>query len=126
MTTRRMMIVVVLAVSGITEPRALAQAGNEEQERAIAAIRELGGKVEWNDEVPGRPVVKITIVSRSHESFKHMKVIPRLRTLIARFGNLSDDDLKHREGLTLLEARKTLDNGWDERKPSEYHCAGGD
>ena len=100
---RATLVLVVRFISAIAEPWVLAHADQEEQERAITALEELGAKVDRDESVAGRPVVTIRVVLREKECLRLVKAFPTLKTLVARFGQLSDDDLKPLEGLTRVE-----------------------
>ena len=97
-----LMIVLAMLVTEVTEPRTVAQAVDQEQERAIAAIEKFGGKVERDESVAGRPVASV-VIAFPDLAIKYLVAFPKLRTVVARFGHLSDDDLKHLEALTTLE-----------------------
>src|SRR5215217_123069 len=80
-----------LALAGISlaviQPTPRTQDSGEKTERAIAAIKELGGKVEVDTKSPGTPVVGVNL--------KHTKVV--------------DASLEHLKGLTRLEVLTDLE-----------------
>jgi hypothetical protein len=49
------------ALLAATRPALLAQGAMEGQERAIAALKRLEGKVEVDAQLPGRPVVAVDL-----------------------------------------------------------------
>jgi hypothetical protein len=103
MTIPTVMNVVCLFLPMDSRSTAVAAPRDEEQTRAIAFIEESGGKAVRDEEVLDKPVVSVTLVARAPESIQHLKGFARLRTLIARFGGIGDDDLKPLEGLSSLE-----------------------
>ena len=126
--TQRLTILVVLLVSGIVGPSALAQTGDGEQARAVAAIENLGGKVERDQKSPGQPVVAVDLrmtdvtdtdlasleglnrlrhvslsASRITDAgLMHLKGLANLRRLDLDFNRITDAGLVHLEGLTKL------------------------
>lgn len=76
-----------------------------EQERAVAAIQRLGGKVIRDEGGPGRPVAAVFLRDRGADTaLVHLKAFPHLRKLYLRCSDVSDTGLKHLTGLTDLEA----------------------
>jgi len=126
--TKWLTIVAVLLVSATSGPRALAQTGDGEPARAVAAIENLGGKVERDQKSPGHPVVAVDLrmtdvtdtdlasleglkrlqhVSLSSSRITdaglvHLKGLASLRRLDLDFNRISDVGLVHLEGLTKL------------------------
>jgi hypothetical protein len=122
------MVVAALLVSGISGPRALAQASDVERDRAVAAIERLGGKVERDRTRPGHPVVSVDLrmtdatdtdlapleglkslqdlrLSSNHitdAGLVHLKGLTNLRRLDLDFNRISDAGLANLEGLTNL------------------------
>lgn len=108
---------------------ALEKAKNEAEDRAVAAIEKLGGKVERDKNKPGSPVVSVNLSSlkvtnKDLEHLKelhalesldlslnpitdgglmHLKDMKRLRSLQLAFTNITGAGLEHLEGLSQLE-----------------------
>ncbi len=59
-TTMKLGKIVTAALLLFTGPSAWAQGDNAEQERAIAKVEKLGGKVELDEQRPGKPVINLT------------------------------------------------------------------
>jgi hypothetical protein len=98
------MVEVSLLACGINEPRASAQAIDVEQDRAVAAIERLGGKVERDRTSPGDSVVRVDLrmtgaTDTDLAVFKHLK---GLRSLYLSSNSITDAGLTHLEGLTGL------------------------
>jgi Leucine Rich repeat len=127
-TTRRLMLVVSLLTCGIPEPRALAQVIDGEQDRAVAAIQRMGGKVVRDRAILGHPVVHVDLrMTRVTDSdlavlehlrgiqsvylsasgitdagLVHLEKLTRLRRLDLDFNPITDAGLAHLEGLINL------------------------
>jgi hypothetical protein len=78
----------------------------ESQDAAVAAIKKLGGKVTFDEENPGKPVVDVDL---SHSSTKatdlvHLKGLTSLQTLDLNGTKVTDAGLEHLKGLTNLHS----------------------
>jgi Leucine-rich repeat (LRR) protein len=94
------------AVLLFTGPSAWAQGDNAEQERAIARIENLGGKVELDEQRPGKPVIKVDLrrTKITDADLEILKGLTQLRSLNLRsLGSITDAGTKHLKGLTALE-----------------------
>jgi hypothetical protein len=85
----------------------------KEEERAIAAIKKLGGSIERDSKLPGNPVVEVDLSGKqtTDADLAHLKAFPELRKLDLK-GNfdresernhLTDAGLKHLRDLHKLE-----------------------
>src|SRR3954451_17907631 len=104
MTTRRLMVVVALLVSEIPGPTALAQASDVEQERAVAAIEKLGGKVERDRTSPGHPVlgVDLRMTDATDKDLASLEGLKSLQNLRLSSNRITDAGLVHIKRLTDL------------------------
>jgi hypothetical protein len=98
------MAVTFVLACGITEPTALAQAIDVEQDRAVAAIERLGGKVERDRTSPGDPVVRVDLrmTGATDTDLAVLKHLKGLRSLYLSSNSITDAGLTHLEGLTGL------------------------
>ncbi len=90
----------------LTQPVPRAQDSKAEQERAVAQIKKLGGKVEVDRERPDAPVVGVDL---SHAkvidaSLEHLKGLTTVERLLLRDTTVTDDGMVYLRGLTDLEA----------------------
>ena len=92
-------------------PALQAQDSKLDQERAIAEIKKLGGKVEMDAKSPD----KVVAVNLGHTkvidaSLEPLKGLSRIETLILKDTTVTDDGIVHIKGLTnleVLELRRT-------------------
>jgi hypothetical protein len=77
---------------------------DEKQARAIAAVERLGGKVQFDENSPGRPVCSIDFSDAkiSDKALKNLDSLPQLKVLILSGTRVTDAGLVHLEGLRLL------------------------
>src|SRR5687768_7942225 len=98
-----------LALAGLflllTQPRLRAQDSKAERERAIAAIKKLGGAVEVDATKPGRPVVGVNLkhIKEVDASLEHLQGLTDLGRLSLRDTRVSDDGMRYLKGMTNLE-----------------------
>src|SRR5439155_16411361 len=91
---------VVGSVLGCTS---YAQEDKTELQKAILAIQEAGGEVEFDEKQPGKPVVGIIIGRPVPEAT--LELLPHfrsLRSLALGFTHIGDKGLHHISGLTTL------------------------
>src|SRR5437016_5361549 len=91
---------VVAALLGVTWPFIRPKT---ESERAIAAIRELGGTVGVDEQSPGRLVVAVSFLgerSLPDAALVHVKGLTQLRRLDLTATPITDAGLVHLGGLT--------------------------
>jgi hypothetical protein len=126
--TQWLTILVVLLISAASGPRAPAQIGDGDYVRAVAAIENLGGRVQRDQQRPDHPVVAVDLrmtdvtdkdlvsleglKSLQHVSLSssritdaglvHLKGLANLRRLDLDYDRISDAGLVHLEGLTNL------------------------
>jgi Leucine-rich repeat (LRR) protein len=99
-----------LALAGmvlvLTQPLLRAQDGQAGQERAIAEIKKLGGKVEVDPKRPSVPVVGVNLKHAKvvDASLEHLKGLTELEILFLEDTKVTDDGLVYLKGLTDLEA----------------------
>ena len=93
------------AVLLFTGPSAWAQGDNAEQERAIARIENLGGKVELDEQRPGKPVIKVDLrrTKVTDADLEILKAFTQVRSLNLGSLGVTDAGMKHLKGLTALE-----------------------
>ena len=79
-------------------------ADRDEQERAVAAIRKLGAKVEVDSTKPGKPVIKVSFRNTpvTDEGLAHLKVLTDLQELDLSHTTTTNAGLQHIGGLTQL------------------------
>jgi len=89
----------------ICGPKVCAQSQNSEQERAIARIEKLGGKVEVDDKSPGKPVIKVDLhgTKVTDDDLKHLKALTQLQKLNLGWTDVGDAGLEQLKGLTELQ-----------------------
>jgi hypothetical protein len=98
------MVVVSLVACAIAEPKAFAQATDGEQDRAVAAIEKLGGKVERNRTSVGHPVVHVDLrmTGATDTDLAVLEPLRGLQSLYLSSNAITDAGLAHLEGLTNL------------------------
>ncbi len=81
-----------------------AQRHDSERERAIARIKELGGKVEVDADSPGKPVVKVFLGDKAMKDadLQHLKGLTKLQELHLGGTKITDRGLENLKGLTDL------------------------
>jgi hypothetical protein len=100
--------------------------GKTGQELAIYEIKQAGGRVEFDEGAPGKPVVRVDLEGVKKTGFMtfaplgddglaqlrpHLESLPRLRYVrITSTAMISDAGLKHLEGLTQLETMELYAN----------------
>src|SRR4051812_30806156 len=97
MMTRYWMVVIMTLV---TRPGALAHGGDGTQERAVAAIEKLGGTVE-RDHTPSRHVVSVRLLGDgiTDEALEQVKKLADLRELDLAGTRITNDGLAQLKGL---------------------------
>jgi hypothetical protein len=98
--------IAALVIVGLSWAGACRAAPGAEQEKAVAALRELGATVETDDKAPGKPVVRVVLTGEkaTNEALEHLKPLTDLRTLEVHDGLVTDHGLSHLKGLTKLRA----------------------
>ena len=78
-----------------------------ETEKAIGAIEKLGGKVELDEKLPGKPVYSVrlatTKVNATDADLVHLKELTELELLFLNYSKVTDTGLVHLNGLTKLK-----------------------
>jgi hypothetical protein len=121
-------MIALLSCLSVTASGSL-RAANEAEDKAVAAIQKLGGKVERDDKRAGSPVVTVDLMrdkikdadlacladlrevtslkldntGLTDEGLKHLKGLKNLRRLTVSFTGVSDEGLKQLKGLEKLE-----------------------
>ena len=98
--------IVTAALLLFTGPSAWAQGDNAEQERAIAKVEKLGGKVELDEQRPGKPVIKVDLrrTKATDADLEILKAFTQVRGLnLGSSLGVTDAGMKHLKGLTALE-----------------------
>jgi Leucine-rich repeat (LRR) protein len=87
------------------QPMLRAQDGKAKQERAIAEIKKLGGKIEVDINKPGGPVVGVDLKHTKvvDVSLEHLQGLTNLEKLYLKDTQVTDDGLVYIKGLTDLE-----------------------
>lgn len=99
----------LLLLAGIAllamQPLLQAEDSKAEQDRAIAAIKKLGGKVEVDTNNPDMPVVAVNLkyTKAGDASLEHLKGLTRLEVLFLKDTDVTDDGIRYIKGLTSLE-----------------------
>jgi hypothetical protein len=84
----------------------------KEEERAIAAIKKLGGSVTRDSKLPGNPVIEVDLFRKetTDADLAHLKALPELRRLDlmghcedSKYNHLTNAGLKHLRDLHKLE-----------------------
>lgn len=72
-------------------------AADEAENRAVAAVEKLGGKVERDQERPGAPVVSVNLSSRkvTDKDLERLKDPPALEALDLNNNQITNEGLKH-------------------------------
>jgi hypothetical protein len=77
----------------------------EQEERAIAAIEDLGGRVVRDESVPERPVIEVAFSESIKDGdLEWLKTFPRLKGLSFSKTGITDSGLARLSGLTQLES----------------------
>src|SRR5688572_2027088 len=89
----------------VTQPMLRAQDSKAERERAIAAIKKLGGVVEVDVKRPGMPVVGVNLkhTKEVDASLEHLSGLTELGRLSLKDTRVTDDGMRYVKGLTNLE-----------------------
>jgi hypothetical protein len=90
-----------LLVAGLVATRALAQASDDAQERAIAAIEKRGGMVGRDEKSPGKPATLVSLSGTkiTDDELALLEPLTKLQTLILTSTPITDAGLVHLEGL---------------------------
>jgi Leucine rich repeat len=98
---RSLMVVFAMLVSGISR---LSLANDVEQERAVAAIEKLGGKVERDLTSPGHLVVRVDLrmTGVTDTDLASLGTLKSLQSLSLSCTGITDAGLAHLEGLANL------------------------
>src|SRR6266481_2388675 len=98
-------VVLVGLILVVTQPMVRAQDSKTEQERAVAEIKKLGGKVEVDAKRADAPVVAVNLKQTpvADASLEHLKGLTKLEILSLKDTGVSDDGLGYLKGLTNLE-----------------------
>src|SRR5262245_45691854 len=100
-TTRRLLIVIALLLS----PLLFGWAGDDAEEKAVQALKELEGRIVRDEKAPGKPVIEVLILDEAtDENVKHLanfKELQKLGLLFSR--DLTDTGLQHLAKLTKLQ-----------------------
>src|SRR5262249_36227661 len=77
-----------------------------DQERAVAALQKLGGKITTDDARPGHPVVAVSFAYRpvTDADLTALKDLPALESLDLRVTRITDAAAAHLKGLATLKA----------------------
>ena len=90
----------------------LAAEPKADQAKAIAEIEKLGGKVEFDEKSPDRPVFSHGIAMRLDTTFlAHRESLAELSSLDLGYTNVGDADLVNLKGLTKLKSLNLLESG---------------
>jgi hypothetical protein len=102
----------------MTQPILRAQDSKAVKERAIAAIKKLGGEIEVDTKSPDMPVVGVNLkhTEEIDASLEHLKSLTELERLSLKDTKVTDDGIVYIKGLTNLEVleldrTKVTDNG---------------
>ncbi len=79
--------------------------GNPGEAAAIAAIQQLGGKVEVDDKQPDRPVLKVYLHSTpvTDADLAHLEQLKRVQNLFLGKTQITDAGLEHLQGASNLK-----------------------
>jgi hypothetical protein len=88
----------------LCQQAAPAGGGPEGQQRAVAAVEKLGGKVEFGPEGPAGPVVRVRLNDTrvTDKDLEHLRGLTALRRLDLHRTAVTDEGLRHLRGLTRL------------------------
>src|SRR5262245_32178541 len=78
--------------------------GPEEQQKLVAAIKELGGKVKFDEKRPGKPVVKVDLrdTKVTDDFLAQLKSLTELQFLSLDDTPVTDAGLMHVKGMKRL------------------------
>jgi hypothetical protein len=101
MRCRTLLAFILLLVAG---PALRAGDGGAEQQRVIARIQALGGKVKRDDKAAGQPVVDVDLrhTMVTDKDLALLKDLPRLETLVLSQTGITDKGLVHLQDMTQL------------------------
>src|ERR1700680_1771113 len=107
----------------VTQPMLRAQHSKAAQERAVAEIKKLGGKVEVDTHGPDRAVVAVNLKHTEvmDASLKHLQGLTKIETLDLKDTRVTDDGMVYLKGLTNIEVlelgrTKVTDKGLEHLK----------
>jgi internalin A len=82
-----------------------AQTTKASQEAAVAAIKKLGGRVTFDEQDPGKPVVHVSLFGQdvTDASLEHLKEMTSLTSLDLVNTRVTEAGLEHLKGLTNLQ-----------------------
>jgi len=104
-------VLTLLGVATIAVPIAWAQAGNSAQDRAIAAIEKLGGKVERDETAPDKPVIAVNFGTTQvgDEALANLAGLAKLQKLTLNGTKVTDAGLAQLKGLSKLQKLYLVD-----------------
>src|SRR5262245_52231708 len=98
--TRRMLT----AVAMVLLPSLSGSAGDDAEEKAVQAIKKLGGSVVRDERVPGEPVIEVQLANKvTDEDLKHLASLKELQKLDLDTTAVTDAGLMHLTKLTKLK-----------------------
>jgi Leucine-rich repeat (LRR) protein len=99
------LLALVGAFLAAIQPMLQAQDGKAKQERAIAEIKKLGGKVEVDAKRPDRAVIAVDLKHTKvvDASLEHLKGLTKLEKLYLKGTPVTDDGMIYIKGLTNIE-----------------------
>jgi hypothetical protein len=107
----------------VTQSMLRAQDDKAEQDRAIAEIKKLGGKMEVDSKRPDRPVIAVNLKRTKvmDASLEYLRGLTRLEKLYLEETQVTDGGLDYLKGLTNIEAlelgrTKVTDKGLEHLK----------
>jgi hypothetical protein len=112
----RILCLSLLLLLALTSP---ASASDDAQESIMAEITRLGGQFERDENLPGKPIIKVDLHSTkvTDSDLKLLKKLPELRTLDLRLTGISDAGIANIKKLTKLQTLNLFRTQLTEPRP---------
>ena len=98
----RSLVLFGIATAILSSPAPAAGKPETDEERAVAAVKRLGGQVQRDEDAPGMPVVAVVLRSTevTDANLACLKGLRRLKALHLDSTGVTDEGLKHLRGMT--------------------------
>jgi Leucine-rich repeat (LRR) protein len=100
-----------VAIVGLFCAAPVARAADEAEEKAVAELQKMGGKIERDMKEPAKPVigVNLSLTQVSDEGLAQLERLPKLKRLSLNNTPITDAGLEHLKGLKELQKVYAVD-----------------